>query len=254
MKIKILYSHLNTTGTDFKARPKWFDFEKCFKNLIKSISYHPNVFQENSDIEIHVIYDKTRGGIEQNWIDTYVPCVVDGKQVNNFGIIVHEITGGSMEAAALEMYRIAKELSDKMEDNDLFYFLENDYLHTSDWITKVKTLFSEFNGLNYVSLYDHNDKYFLPQYNDLVAKIFTTSDHHWRNTPSTCGSYLVTKEIFLQDYKDITTILGDHNKWVYLQEQKGRFVLSPIPGLSTHCMQGLMSPTINWEKINKNGL
>ena len=43
--------------------------------------------------------------------------------------------------------------------------------------------------------------------------------------------------------------VGDHNKWVYLQEHKSRFLLSPIPGLSTHCMDGLLSPTIEWNKI-----
>ena len=43
--------------------------------------------------------------------------------------------------------------------------------------------------------------------------------------------------------------MGDHNKWIYLNETKNRFVLTPIPGLSTHCMEGLMSPTIEWDKI-----
>ena len=45
--------------------------------------------------------------------------------------------------------------------------------------------------------------------------------------------------------------MGDHNKWLYLNESKNRFIITPLPGLSTHCMEGLMSPTINWEKINK---
>ena len=42
---------------------------------------------------------------------------------------------------------------------------------------------------------------------------------------------------------------GDHNKFLWLAENKGRFVITPIPGLSTHCMEGLMSPTIKWEEI-----
>jgi hypothetical protein len=244
MKIKILYSHLNVTGTDSKVRPQWFDFEKCFKNLLKTISYTPNGLSKQSDIEIHVIYDVTRGGLANNWIWKYFN---EGK--NN--IIFHQIEGGTMEKAAIGMYELAKGLSFHMDDEDIFYFLENDYLHSPGWITKVKTLFNEFNGLNYVSLYDHNDKYFLPQYNDLVSKIIVTPDHHWRTTPSTCGSYLCTKKTFLEDYDTHTKIMGDHNKWVYLQEQKGRFVLSPIPGLSTHVMTGLMSPAIDWEEINK---
>jgi hypothetical protein len=228
--IKILYSHLNVSGTDYKVRPNWFDFEKCFKNLISSAP----------GIEIHVIYDVTRGGVEQNWINNY----------KNF-CTIHKIQGGTMESAAMEMYKIAKDLSKNMEDKDLFYFLENDYLHLKNWVEKVDELYSTFSNLGYVSLYDHNDKYFLPLYDDLLSKIITTETHHWKTTPSTCGSYIVSKKTFLEDYDVHTGVIGDHNKWLYLNEHKERFILTPIPGLSTHCMDGLLSPTINWKQINE---
>ena len=91
---------------------------------------------------------------------------------------------------------------------------------------------------------------FLPLYDNLSSKIIVTETHHWRTTPSTCGSYIVPKKIFLEDYDIHTKIIGDHNKWLYLNEHKERFILSPIPGLSTHCMDGLLSPTINWKQIN----
>jgi hypothetical protein len=227
--IKILYSHLNVSGTDYKMRPQWFDFEKCFKNLISS----------SLEIEIHVVYDVTQGGVDQNWINNY----------KNF-YIIHEIQGGTMESAAIEMYKIAKDLSKNMDDKDLFYFLENDYLHLNSWIEKINELYSTFSNLGYTSLYDHNDKYFLPLYDNLSSKIIVTETHHWRTTPSTCGSYIVPKKIFLEDYDIHTKIIGDHNKWLYLNEHKERFILSPIPGLSTHCMDGLLSPTINWKQIN----
>jgi hypothetical protein len=44
---------------------------------------------------------------------------------------------------------------------------------------------------------------------------------------------------------------GDHHKFIFLNQTKNRFVYTPIPGLSTHCMEGLLSPCIDWEKINK---
>lgn len=228
MKINILYSHYNVTGCGNKFRPIWFDYEKCFINLLNTI--------KGKDINLHIIMD---GKIEDNWINKY-----------SDKFTLHEIQGGTMEKAAMAMYDIALNLSKNMDKDDLFYFLENDYIHTEDWYDKIIELFSSFKELNYVSLYDHNDKYFLPQYEDLVSKIVTTNSHHWRTTPSTCGSYIVSKGIFEDDYNIITTIIGDHNKWVYLNENKERFILSPIPGLSTHCMEGLLSPTINWEQIN----
>ena len=137
-----------------------------------------------------------------------------------------------------------------IQQDDLIYFLENDYLHVPGWIYKIFELFQRYDGLDYVSLYDHNDKYFLPMYDNLVSKIVTTETHHWRTTPSTCGSFVVSKQTFDQDYDILSSMVGDHNKWLWLNQHRNRSVLSPIPGLSTHCMGSLLSPTIPWENIN----
>ena len=64
-----------------------------------------------------------------------------------------------------------------MDKDDLIYFVENDYLHLDSWVSKVLDLFSCYDSLNYVSLYDHNDKY-MSIYDNLVSKIFTSKTHH----------------------------------------------------------------------------
>jgi hypothetical protein len=87
-------------------------------------------------------------------------------------------------------------------------------------------------------------------YDNLVSKIITTEIHHWRTTPSTCGSFIINRKIFEEDYDIQSTHVGDHNTFLWLNENRQRFVFTPIPGLSTHCMEDLMSPTIDWEKIN----
>lgn len=228
MNIHIFYSHYNVTGTDNKFRPYWFDYEKCFLNLLKTI-------EGKSNIKLNIVMD---GKIEDNWIKKY-------KEFYN----AYEFKGGNIEIITKAVYKIIKEY--QCDGNDLIYILENDYLHVDNWSDKIIELYKTFNGLNYISLYDHNDKYFAPQYDDLVSKIITTDSHHWRTTPSTCGTFFVPKKIFDDDYEIQTTIIGDHNKHIYLNEHKGRFILTPLPGLSTHCMEGLMSPAINWEQINK---
>ena len=228
MKIHIFYSHYNITGTDYKNRPQWFNYEKCFINLLETI-------KDKSNIKLNIGMDCT---VEDNWIKKY-------KELYN----TYEFIGGNIEIVTKSVYKIIKEY--QCNNNDLIYILENDYLHIGGWDEKVIELYKTFNGLNYISLYDHNDKYFAPQYEDLVSKIITTNSHHWRTTPSTCGSYIVPKHIFDDDYEIQTTIIGDHNKHIYLNEYKGRFILTPLPGLSTHCMEGLMSPTIDWKQINK---
>ena len=225
MKIHIFYRHYNVSGTDNRSRPKWFDFEKCFVNLLNTI--------QNKNVELHVVFD---GDINSNFI---------GKYQDKF--TTHLIKAGNDQLSFFQTWEIAKSIP--MEQTDLVYFIENDYLHLQGWDKKVTELFETYKLLHYVSLYDHNDKYFLPMYEDLVSKIFTTETYHWRTTPSTCGSFIITKQLFDLDYDIHTSIVGDHNKFLQLAEERSRMVITPIPGLSTHCMEGLMSPTIKWDKV-----
>jgi hypothetical protein len=227
MKIHIFYLHYEITGTDGKYRPYWFNYEKCFTNLLSTI--------EGKNVELHVVMD---GKVENNWIKKYKDKY-----------ITHEIKGEGVPG--FKMLQIIKSLlDDKTNDIDLIYQLENDYLHTVGWVEKIVDLFSTYNNLNYVSLYDHNDKYFLHMYEDLVSKIYATDTHHWRTTPSTCGSFVMSKKSFEEDYDILSTMEGDHHKFLWLNEHRSRFILTPIPGLSTHCMDGLLSPTIDWKQIN----
>jgi len=221
MNIHIFYRHYNVTASKDHVRPEGFSYEKCFDNLLETIENHPNV-------KLTVMMD----GIKE------------GTFLENYSGEIYEFKGGSDANSFFETVRYAK--AQDLNQNDLIYFLENDYLHIDNWVEKVIDLFSTFQGLNYVSLYDHNDKYFLPMYDNLVSKIIVTSKHHWRTTPSTCGSFIITKQILDEDFDILSTMTGDHNKFLYLNSTRSRFVLSPIPGLSTHCMNGLMSPTINW--------
>ena len=61
MNIHIFYSHYNVTGTDNKSRPQWFDYEKCFVNLL-------NTIKDKSNIKLNIVMD---GKIEDNWIKKY---------------------------------------------------------------------------------------------------------------------------------------------------------------------------------------
>jgi hypothetical protein len=225
-KIHIFYRHYNVEGTDFRGRPHWFDFEKCFVNLLNTI--------EGKNVDLHLIMD---GSVDNNFIKKYKDKYT-----------LYSIKAGSDYGSYLETYKYIKTLN--LNDNDLICFLENDYLHVDGWVDKVIDLFSIYNNLNYVSLYDHGDKYWHPNYDDLVSKVFVSNTHHWRTMISTCGSYVISKKILEEDEDVNTGGPGDHNKFLYLSEMRNRFILTPVPGLSTHCMDAFLSPTIDWEKIN----
>tara|TARA_R110000787_G_scaffold71355_3_gene158875 strand:+ start:310 stop:984 length:675 start_codon:yes stop_codon:yes gene_type:complete len=224
MKIHIFYRHYNISGNDFKNRPEWFNYEGCYQNLLSTLDLNT--------CKINIVYD----GKGDNWIKK--------KHYHNF----IEIEAKEDMKSFWETIKLAN-ADNSIEDDDLIYFLENDYMHVDGWVNKVIELFSTYKGLDYVSLYDHNDKYLLPMYDNLVSKIFTSPTHHWRTTPSTCGSFITTKQRLNEDFDILSTMRGDHNKWLWLNENRSRFIFTPIPGLSTHCMNGLLSPTIKWGEI-----
>ena len=224
-KINIFYRHYNIQGNDLKNRPTRFDFEKCFTNLLKTI--------EGKNIDLHVIMD---GDVETNFINKYKDKYT-----------LHTIYARNDYGSYLETYKYIKSLN--LTDTDLIYFLENDYLHVDDWHEKIIDLFNTYDVDGYVSLYDCLDKYTSPDYTDLVSHIYVTKTSHWRTTPSTCGSYIITKKIFDDDEDINTGGPGDHHKFLWLSKNRGRLVLSPIPSLSTHSVSNLMAPLINWDTI-----
>lgn len=226
VKIHIFYRHYNVHGNDKKNRPDWFDFENCFLNLTKTI--------ENKNVNLHLVMD---GELETNFISKYK---------NSYQ--AHIINAGSDMKSFWNTFEIIKRT--EIEDGDLIYLLENDYLHTPNWVDKILELFETYIGLDYVSLYDHNDKYNHDSYKNLTSKLFVTNTHHWRTTPSTCGSFIFKKNVFVEDYDEHLNFTTDHEKFLYLAKIKKRTVITPIPGLSTHCMSGLLSPTINWQNVS----
>lgn len=229
MKIHIYYRHYNIFGNDGKNRPHWFRFENCFSNFLYTLPGH-----SSGKYRLNAVYDG----------DIYDDNFIKPHSCHD----IFNIKAGNDKDSFFQTVEIIKQ-DNNIQPGDLIYFLENDYLHLDGWYDKVIDLFESYSGIDYVTLYDHNDKYFLPQYQQLVSKILTTKDHHWRSTPSTCGSFIISKETFDKDYDILREMVGDHNKFLYLNEHRGRTVLSALPGLSTHVMEGLMSPTINWEKI-----
>ncbi len=177
MNIHIFYSHYNITKTDNKGRPVWFDYEKCFVNFL-------NTIRDRQNVTLHVVMD---GIIEDNWISKY-----------SSEYIAHEITTNhSMESITTGVYSEIRKLV--CSDVDLIYVLENDYLHAADWVDEVLSLFQTYEMLNYVSLYDHNDKYFLPMYDNLLPNEFGPV----REETTTLSKYIF---IFLKPYYNGTNI------------------------------------------------
>lgn len=223
--IHILYRHTSNASGIGKQRPLNFSYEKCLNNIL-------NTIQGNDNIKFHLLYDGK--------------CTIVDNRIHH----IQEFNGGSDKNSFFYTWHYAKKL--QLESTDLVYFLENDYLHVPNWYDKIIDLYSLFDVPGYVSLYDHMDKYTLPMYNDLQSQIYVTKSAHWRTVPSTCGSFIINKQILDEDYDVHTSFYSDHDKFIYLGQTRNRIVVSPMPSLSTHCDAQFMSPIIDWNDVNSN--
>ena len=137
-------------------------------------------------------------------------------------------------------------------DETIIYLLEDDYFHRDNW---VKIMLEGFEiKADYVTLYDHKDKYVLPQYRTLKSKIFVSKSCHWRTVPSTTNTYATRFKTFKKHYNihmkfsDSGTSSRDREKFIHLWEN-GSNLITPIPAYSSHMDFTWLSPTIDWEEL-----
>ena len=148
--------------------------------------------------------------------------------------------------------------SKDVKDDDIVYLLEDDYLHRPGWPLVMREAFASF-GVDYVTLYDHADKYMHDVYPNLATQLLATRACHWRTTPSTTNTYSLyfktlrehrDDHLAFSDIEKYGRITADHDKFMAMMA-KGRVLISSVPGFSTHVESNLMSPTVNWEYLHR---
>jgi hypothetical protein len=162
-------------------------------------------------------------------------------------------TGGSSAGSWRHIFNYAM---DTFKDEEMVYFLEDDYLHrpNSSLVMEEGLEIAE-----YVSLYDHNDKYipatqggnpFIDSDGGEVTKVYRTRSTHWKLTNSTTMTFATQMQTLREDeavWQQFT--LGTHpNDFGCFLElgKRGRALITPIPGYSTHCEPRWASPGIDW--------
>jgi hypothetical protein len=229
--IRIFQRHCNfSSNSHNKPRPEWFDREKIFDSLISTL---------DERAEYTAFHDSGNGEIENHFL-------------NNKNINKISKKGGNDAQSFLNLLNYV--IEQKYNDEDIIYFLEDDYLHKPGWIDILTEGF-EYIGADYYTLYDHPDKYYLPMYDNLQSKIIATPSVHWRTTPSTTNTYACKFKTLKQhfdihvQYCDLVEKwTKDHDKFTHLWNI-GSNLISCIPGYSTHVEGNMLSPTINWSKI-----
>ena len=207
-----------------KERPDWWNKEKVFHNFKNTLNPETTNYT--------IIYDEYYGKIE----NTFLSQEKD----------VHIISaGGEAKSFIMTLDYI---LSQNFGDDTIIYFLEDDYVHRPKWDIILQEGFTL--PVSYLTLYDHKDKY-TEMYADLMSKILITNHSHWKPVPSTTQTFAVKfktlkedKEIH-QKYSTNTEPSQDHTKFLELN-QRGKHLISCLPGYSTHSVKEWISPCINW--------
>jgi len=155
-------------------------------------------------------------------------------------------------------FNLALDLALTYDDNEIVYFIENDYLHTLDAKKILKEGFDI--GASFVSLYDHPDKYLAPDrggnpYCDGGAedtRVYLTSNSHWKITNSTTMTFAAKVKTLKETEKtlrEFTNGTHPHDFQMFLKlREDNQLLITPIPGRSTHGETAWLSPLIKWNK------
>ncbi len=212
-----------------KKRPSHFSHERCYRNLLETFEAHK--------AHLTFFFDAAKGPLAEYFLssETTYPIIQiqEGSEAGSFLRLLDYVSGLDLDPEAI------------------LYFVEDDYLHRPGWIDILLEAF-QIPGVDYATLYDHRDKYFL--YPKLTSRIFVSASCHWRTTPSTTNTFAVRFKTLLRDlpihrkFSRGRDISADHDKFVRLQK-RGALLISPMPGWSTHAEPDFASPCIPWENF-----
>ena len=155
------------------------------------------------------------------------------------------------------MRNILKSIQITENDNsDLFYFLEDDYLHTKDAITEMLFTYEKISSqlnrdlflcpADYPYLYSTIDS----------TKLFFGNMRHWRTINESLITFFTSRKMIIKYLKELKLMGTKRHHPMELQLHKiyeNEYCLSPIPSLAMHATNvnttyGL-PPNFDWKKI-----
>jgi len=229
--MKIIY-RISDTGYN-KVKPAYINNEACLLNALDIFSTEKHDWLVIADS----VSEATKQMLERYVIN--IKHVSVGHGAGTFNLALDE---------ALQSL-----------DEEIMYFLENDYLHkpNSDKIIQEGLEL----GASFVSLYDHPDKYLPPTrggnpYCEGGAedtRVYLTESTHWKITNSTTMTFATTVKTLIRTQETLRKYTQgsypeDFKMFLDLREQ-GELLVSSIPGYSTHGETAWLSPLTDWSKV-----
>ena len=229
--MKIIY-RISDAGYN-KVKPEYINNELCLKNattVFKDANW--NIIADNISAETNDMIQKYKSR-------DHIDYVSVGHGAGTFNL--------------------ALDLALKYNDDEIVYFIENDYLHKPDSEKIIQEGFSL--GASFIALYDHPDKYLDPSHGGNPfcgggaedTRVYLTNSCHWKITNSTTMTF-ASKVSTLKKYESILrkhtseTHPNDFQMFLELREHN-ELLITPIPGYATHGETAWLSPLTDWSKI-----
>lgn len=231
----VVYYRISDGGYS-KVKPDYITKENCLANCYK-------VFMINPELnEFVVIADK----VSDTNVAKYQKIAPKATFVRtNYGY-------------GNKSYLFALEMALKREKNEIVYLVEDDYLHLEG---SYKIINEGLDISDYVSLYDHPDKYMARcnMGNPFVeeggenTKVLLTKSTHWKITNSTPMTFAAKVSTLLEDYEIhrhyCEGTMSDSFRMFLRLAKNSRKLVTPIPSWSTHGETQWLAPLIAWHKV-----
>ena len=266
------YTFGNTDNTKVmldQNKKRIFDLPKIdytlrtIKSVIKSCEIAKEFFKD-TNIKIIITDDrsskKNLDKINQLLNDTILSTQLINLKENEFNEKIKKIdTNGKTisENMISNMRNLYKSIEiSENDDSDLFYFLEDDYIHTKEAITEMLFTYEKISTqLNQeIFLCPADYPYLYSTINN--SKIFFGNMRHWRTVNESLITFLTSKKMinkYLDELKLMSTV-RHHPMELKLHEIYDKeFCISPIPSLAMHATNinstcGI-PPNFDWDKI-----
>ena len=230
--MKIIY-RISDAGYN-KVKPKYINNRNCLWNAV-------NTFQDVGFEDWTVIADNISEETDV-MIQDYMP-----RERIEYVSVGH----------CAGTFNLALDKSLTFDDNEIVYFIENDYLHLPGSKRIIEEGLDEI-GADFVSLYDHPDKYIdganpYVQGGGEMTRVMLSTSSHWKVTNSTTMTFaskvktLRKTENILREYTQ-GSYPRDFDMFVHLYNS-AHYLVTPIPGYSTHGETAWLTPLIDWSKI-----
>jgi len=229
--MRIIY-RISDSGYN-KVKPDYISNELCLKNATE-------VF---TDAIFHIIADNTSEETN-NMIQKYI---------TRDGVL------NTSQGNGAATFNLALNKALEYDDDEIIYFLENDYLHKPNSQKIIEEGLSL--GASFVALYDHPDKYLDPSkggnpYCEGGAentRVYLTENTHWKITNSTTMTFAAK----VSTLKENEEILRHHTSGTHPNDYKmfmelranNKLLVTPIPGYATHGETAWLSPLTDWSKL-----